>query len=348
MPRDLVSFLSSALAGAAGLVSSLALSDARSLRYDAPEGCPSETDFVRAVAARGADFEPGTGQRRFEVTIAPDGEGYAGRFRVARHRDASTAREVHGSTCFEVMDGLAVITAIALQSSNPDESTLPTVGASPPPAVVEAEPSPASEKRASAPAPQARDDRDASGAVQLGPAFALTAFGGLSLGLVPSTPMPRYELSFTWATLEQRGNQARMLGPVMRLALALHGDVTYDSSSASTTFGAQSLTAGPCYAPIHDVRGFALLTCLELTAGMIGASSIDRETEEKHMETFAFGSVGGALEAEYNLGRHFHVALRAGANALVAPVVVEASGGRELFRSSRYTAYATLGLGGHF
>jgi hypothetical protein len=160
--------------------------------------------------------------------------------------------------------------------------------------------------------------------------------------------MPRYELSFTWATLEQRGNQGRLLGPVMRLALALHGNVTYDASTASTTLGAQSLTAGPCYAPIHDVRGFALLTCLELTAGMIGASSIDHETKAKHMETFAFGSVGGALEAEYNLGRHFHVALRAGASALVAPIAVDASDGRELFRSSRYTAYATLGLGGHF
>jgi hypothetical protein len=348
VPYDFASFLASALAGAVGLVSSLALSDAGSLRYDAPEGCPSKTDFVRAVAARGADFGPGTGQRRFEVAIAPDREGYAGRFRVARHRDASSAREVHGSTCFEVMDGLAVITAIALQSSTPDESTSTALSSLPPPAVVEAEPSTASEKGASTRVPRVRDDRDAPGTLQLGPAFALTAFGGLSLGLVPSTPMPRYELSFTWAALEQRGNQGRLLGPVMRLALSLHGDVTYDTSSASTSLGAQSLTAGPCYAPIHDARGFALLTCLELTAGMIGASSVDRETKQKHMETFAFGSVGGALEAEYNLGRHFHLALRAGASALIAPIVVEASDGHELFRSSRYTAYATVGLGGHF
>ena len=91
-----------------------------------------------------------------------------------------------------------------------------------------------------------------------------------------------------------------------------------------------------------------MLTCLELTAGMIGSSSIDRETNAKHVETFGFGSVGAALEAEYNLGRHFHVALRAGANALVAPIVVDGADRRELFRSSRYTAYATLGLGGHF
>jgi len=332
---------------AALLVSSLAWSDTGALHYQAPKDCPGETDFVRAVAVRGGHFEAGASQRRFEVTIAADGDGYAGRFRIARPQAVSTAREVHGATCFEVVDGLAVVTAIALQSSA-NESAATTLVSAEPVVVAETDASPVREAATTSPASRTPDERDGPRAVQLGPAFTVTGFGGLSFGMVPSTPMPRYELSLTWATLARQANQGRLLGPVMRFALGLHGNVTYDAGGASTTLGAQSLTAGPCYAPLYDERGFALLTCLELTAGLIGTSSVDRETNQKHTKTLGFGSVGGALEAEYNLGRHFHLALRSGANALVAPIVVEAADGRELFRSSRFTAYATLGLGGHF
>lgn len=348
MPHNFSFVLSSVPASAALLVSSLAWSDAGPLRYDAPKDCPGEHDFVRAVAVRGGHFEAGASKRRFEVTIAPDGDGYAGRFRIARQQAVSAAREVHGATCFEVMDGLAVVTAIALQSPANQERATTTLASAEPVAGTEPDPAPARAVAATAPTTRALDERDGPGTVQLGPAFTFTGFGGLTFGFVPSTPMPKYEVAVTWATLAREANRGRLLGPVMRVALGLHGNVTYDSGGARTALGAQSLTAGPCYAPLYDERGFALLGCLELTAGMIGTSSVDSETHQKRSKTLGFGSVGGALEAEYNLGRHFHLALRGGANALVAPIVVEAADGRELFRSSRFTAHATLGLGGHF
>jgi hypothetical protein len=330
------------------VVPSLASGDTGPLRYSAPAGCPGELDFVRAVAVRGGHFQAGDHDRSFEVTISEDGDGYAGRFRIARLQHSSTTREVRGSSCLEVMDGLAVVTALALQPPAHEAGQPPSPPATHGSALATTPPAPSSEATGPAPAPRPGSERDVPGEVQLGSAFTLTAFGGLSIGLVPSTPMPKYELALTWAALARQANHGRLLGPLLRVALGLHGDVTYDMGGASTTLGAQSLTAGPCYAPLYDEQGFALLTCLELSAGMIGTSTVDRQTNAKHTQTFGFGSVGGALEAEYNLGRHFHLALRAGASALVAPLVVDASDGTELFRSSRYTAYATLGLGGHF
>ena len=326
---------------AASLVTSAAWAEAASLSYRAPLDCPGEADFVRAVAARGGQFAAGKGsERRFQVTVAQDADGYVGSFRVGRPQGDSAERAVHAPICHEVVDGLAVAAALALQASpsHAAESTpSPPLGASPPVA-----PPPAP------PPSTLRDEGAAPERLALGPAFTLTAFGGLAFGLVPSTPMPRYEVSVTWASLAREGNRGRIVGPIMRLGLNLYGGVTYEVDGVSTKLGAQALTIGPCYAPLYDANGLVLMTCLDLAAGLMGTSSTDRETGATHSDSFGFGSVGAGLEAAYNIGRRFHVAFRAGASALVAPITVQGADGSELFRSSRYNGFATIGAGGHF
>jgi hypothetical protein len=324
------------LSVAASLVTSAVWAEAASLSYRAPLDCPGEADFVRAVAARGGQFAAGAGgERRFQVTIARDAGGYVGSFRVGRPQGDSAERAVHAPSCHEVVDGLAVAAALALQASPPHAAeSVP----SPPPVAPPLAPQP----------PTRRDEGAAPERLSLGPAFTLTAFGGLAFGLVPSTPMPRYELSVTWASLAHEANRGRIVGPLMRLGLNLYGGVTHEMNGISTKLGAQALTVGPCYAPLYDDRGLVLMTCLDLTAGLMGASSTDRETGAANSDSFGFGSVGASLEAAYNIGRHFHVAFRAGSNALVAPISVKGADGSELFRSSRYNGFATFGAGGHF
>jgi hypothetical protein len=321
---------------AASLLPSFAWAEAASLSYRAPLDCPDEADFVRAVAARGRQFAAGAGsERRFQVTIAKDASGYVGSFRVGRPQGDSAERAVHAPSCHEVVDGLAVAAALALQASSPEAAQ----AAPSPPSVVP--------PLARQP-PTRRDEGAAPERLALGPAFSLTAFGGLAFGFVPSTPMPRYELAVTWASLAREANRGRIVGPVMRLGLNLYGGVSYEMNGVSTNLGAQALTVGPCYAPFYDEQGLVLMTCLDLAAGLMGASSTDRETGAAHSDSFGFGSVGAGLEAAYNIGRHFHFAFRAGANALVAPISVKGADGSELFRSSRYNGFATIGAGGHF
>jgi len=321
---------------AASLVTSVAAAEAASLNYRAPLDCPGEADFVRAVAARGGQFDAdGGSERRFQVTVAKGASGYAGSFRVRRPQGDSAERAVHAPSCHEVVDGLAVAAALALKAS-PSHAPEPVPAL--PPAAPPLAPQP----------PTLRDEGAAPERLALGPAFTLTAFGGLAFGLVPSTPMPRYELSVTWASLAREANRGRIVGPVMRLGLNLYGGVTHEMNGISTKLGAQALTVGPCYAPLYDDRGLVLMTCLDLTAGLMGAASTDRETGATHSDSFGFGSIGAGLEAAYNIGRHFHVAFRAGAHALVAPIAVKGADGSELFRSSRYNGFATIGAGGHF
>ena len=89
------------------------------LAYEAPDGCPAQRDFVAAVAARGAEFDgPGSAgaSRVMVVAIRKNAGGFSGAFQVRDEQAASNKREVHGPSCGEVVDALAVVTAIALRS----------------------------------------------------------------------------------------------------------------------------------------------------------------------------------------------------------------------------------------
>src|SRR4051794_11546974 len=88
------------------------------LAYDAPGDCPSRAQFAAAVSARGAELaaaDPTADDRVMVVSINKEGDGYGGAFHVRDSRGATGKREVHGRSCTEVADALAVVTAIALR-----------------------------------------------------------------------------------------------------------------------------------------------------------------------------------------------------------------------------------------
>src|SRR5688572_21629525 len=89
-----------------------------SLSYQAPEGCPTQAAFTAAVESRGASLTAGWNgaPRQPSVQIRRDADGFSGTFQLGEGQAASGLRRVHGATCAEVSEALAVVTAIALQT----------------------------------------------------------------------------------------------------------------------------------------------------------------------------------------------------------------------------------------
>jgi hypothetical protein len=104
------------------------------LEYDAAEGCPSRETFVAGLRARTGHFEltlAGPQATTYRVTLRAGDES---RGRV-ESRDASGAelvQELHGGTCGEVADALALVLALALDARATELSAL-LVAPPPPP-----------------------------------------------------------------------------------------------------------------------------------------------------------------------------------------------------------------------
>src|ERR1019366_4712684 len=99
--------------------------------YTAGDGCPSGAEFGAAVAARGRTIHVGDdGRATAHVSIAPDpAGGYRGTLRMGAS-DPGT-RDVHGASCREVVDALAVVMVSSLGPAG-SPPLPPRAGAAPP------------------------------------------------------------------------------------------------------------------------------------------------------------------------------------------------------------------------
>lgn len=199
--------------------SSALVTSADRLTYEAPPGCPSEPEFVAAVAARGADIgrPQATDHRRLVVSIRRGAAGFEGAFHVRDGRDATNNREVAGPSCAEVADALAMVTAIALDTAAQAGAG---AGAPPSPAVVAAAPETSATRGGTGSAAgsslaRAQDGLRGStrifparsetlqvhaGALHFDLARTVTIHAGASAGLIPSVVLPRYDLSMVAAS----------------------------------------------------------------------------------------------------------------------------------------------------
>lgn len=114
------------------------------LRYDAPPTCPDEGAFLdrmRARARRIRRADPSERARAITVSITgpEDDESFAGRVVVEGEGGAEPTRDVAGDTCEEVVDALALISALSIGRDVPPSEVM-----APPPAPTTppAEPSP--------------------------------------------------------------------------------------------------------------------------------------------------------------------------------------------------------------
>jgi hypothetical protein len=358
------------LVSSAVALPSLAAADASvSLAYEAPEGCPTQPDFVAAVAARGGAFDGQgatgvTGSHRvMVVAIRRDNHGVTGAFQVREAETATNKREVHGQSCGEVVDALAVVTAIALRADAdadaagvvaPAAVVAPPVAppvATPSPPKGPAEPPPADRLRGSTRIFPPRTEKVEVGAgtirFELQRNYTLSA--GVVVGMIHSLVIPRYDLTFVVAPFVTTPEGAqRIPGLVFQLRLSALGPSTYRSLDTTTDVSGFSFGIGLCQSPRYDTRGLMLLFCGEYGGGLMGLETKGVGGSQIQSKNAGYGTINVGGEIQYSLGSIFHVGAKIGGSLNVGDVTAEREDGSQIFKTSVLSAYGLLGIGLHF
>jgi hypothetical protein len=371
------SFLASAACGAALSLLGPAARAAAPVRlaYQAPAGCPTQSGFEAAVRARGTSLgaraaatgAAGEGERWLQVVIEQHASGFTGALQVRDGEQTSERREVHGPSCAEVSDALAVVTAIALSA---DANPLPVVGSVPansPGANSPTAAAPAASSLAAAPAvavpsaPPAAPERSVhvlrwSDSVDV-PAGKLgfeqlrgyTLSAGAALGVIPGVTLPRFDFAVTSASLVKTPGDADYLLGGFRIRWSFLGVGTHRSPGFSTGVWGIKAGFGGCGALLYDPRGLILSICPEIAAGAMAVETKDDATGSvTQNKTVGIGTASLELASQYNIGSLFHLDLHAGGEMWVGKLTAERPDGTRLFESSTFNAYLLAGLGLHF
>ena len=338
------------------------------LVYGAPNGCATQAEFEASVAERGGQFDregaPGA-SRQLRVAIERVRDGFSGSFQALEAGGGSAVRQVQGATCEEVVSALAVVTAIELRGEDeaasrdaqPEPRRAPPVAreTSPPPAgnpppAHQPDPAPRDEGhfRASSPGGPKKIEV-AAGTLRIDLARSITLFAGGELGLLPSTVLPRYDLSFSGASfVTTPEGKNYLVGVIPRVRLSYIGQGTYHASDVSVSGQAVSAALGLCWSPMYDTRALVALLCSEYAIGAMQLKSRDALGNLIRTQSPAFQTVGLGVEAEYNLGSLLHVGLKLGVDVPIQPLSAERPNGSRIFQSSTFPSYGMLGAGLHF
>lgn len=107
------------------------------LHFEAPVSCAEREQFLAHIRARlGTDWEafPGELARTIHVKVTLADHRYVARMELQDARGQQVARAVSGSRCEQVIEGIALVTVLAIQAQlkQPDESELPAAATKPP------------------------------------------------------------------------------------------------------------------------------------------------------------------------------------------------------------------------
>jgi hypothetical protein len=104
--------------------------------YRAPEGCPDERTFVERVAARIESTrlasQSDTGASTMAVDVSVRDTESSGRLEFVDSSGETVARTVSGRSCDEIVSGLALIAALAIEARVTTEPAAPPPAAEPP------------------------------------------------------------------------------------------------------------------------------------------------------------------------------------------------------------------------
>lgn len=329
--------------------------DRVALLYEAPAGCPSEADFQAAVEGRGGHFAgasaPGSAHA-LHVAIRAQDTGFLGTLRATNEDATSALREVHGATCAEVTDALAVVSASALNQQTEAPPAAHTLEA---PAAVETQAtapiSPTEGQgrlRSTGHVLNARIPVSA-GTLRFDKARAVTLFAGAQSGVLPHTLVPRFDLSLTSASFVTTPDGKSFLdGVIPRLHLSYLGPATYRTVDASAEVQGFTVALGLCWSPIYDTRGLIAVLCGEYGAGVMQIKAKDSAGKLTRSENSGLGFAGLGVETQYNLGSLVHVGLKLGADFMAGSFGAERPDGSAIFQSSGVMGYGMLGIGLHF
>jgi hypothetical protein len=336
------------------------------LAYDAPAGCPSESEFVAAVTARGADFDAARATpvaQVMVVSISRAQDGFAGAFQVRDAREATNKREVRGASCREVADALAVVTAIALQGGAGEGGEAPAAPAPqpPPPAAADSQSTPAAAP-AAAPPPSVRLRAHTqwrpptsvtvpAGTVRFDMGGTIGVYAGATVGLIPSLVVPQYDFSVVAAPFVTTPDGAqRIHGIILKLDGGIWGPATYkagDTKDTRTDLWGVYVDWNVCLSPTYDTEGLVVLFCF---GGGGGALTMDTSADgmgtAEQIVGFARADLSGVLQ--YYLGAGFHVGAQLRGGAEVGQIAAERADGSSVFSTSPTgSVEVLLGVGFH-
>jgi hypothetical protein len=326
------------------------------LSYEAPAGCPTRPEFSETVSSHDGDLGAGDATdpgRVLVVSIRKQSGVFIGSFQIRRPSGITNPREVRGPSCSEVADALAMVTAIALRPQPSQPAGDPPA---PPP------PSSAQPPHDPPPAPPVSDRL--VGHTQILPARTQTervdagdlrfdlvrtatiGFGG-TWGLIPSTILPTYALTLTFANFATLpSGRQRLVGLVYQLDVNLLGSATYRTADTNTSIAGGSFAMSLCQSPRYDSRGLSMLLCLGYGGGGLALATKAPDGTSIASKTVGFGQVVATVELQYNLSAHVLVSARLG-GAISAGDTITAEGlnGSRIFQSSPWSAFGTLNVG---
>ncbi len=256
--------------------------------YRGPPECHGAWEFSRQLSARTPRVRPaaaGEPSLTFWVLIAPADRGVLGRFWVAEADGTfSTAREVPGRDCHEVIAAMALIGAILL---DPNASTAP-LPSGPPPVVGSPPELP--------PPPE----------WALGAGVGLLAQSAVAPGLSPGLA-----IHADWTPWE-----AAWLAPQVRLALLHVRGRTEKVASGSADFEWWAARLSGCPVSWGVEATFWLRPCLLLEAGELSGQGF--ATRDPRSASAFWAAVGGLVRAELSLERALVLGLDLG---VILPLV---------------------------
>jgi hypothetical protein len=227
------------------------------IEYAAPGQCPQQTDFQSRVSARTplARFtgEPGAGSVRIDVRAAAS--GYSGRLTMKIGSGPVRVREFESAECADVVDALALVTALAIDPHAAWTAPLsPTAPAAPAPLE---SPTPSS-SRVSGPTSRT------------GSPCGYRVNDGAELVLL--TALAPGELAGATAFVELESSCPGLLAPSFRGSMLFAQNGVFESASARFALIAERLEV--CPARIGP-REASLRGCLVTDVGLLRGRGID-------------------------------------------------------------------------
>lgn len=336
------------------------------LDYAAVTGCPTDTEFVAAVRARGGNVElGGDATNAIVVAIESASDGYRGTVRVRNVGQSSDAREVRSTACREVADGLAIVTALASQTGSlPDATADASSPAAPPPPAAPPAPPPAAE---TTPPPRATGKPAAatrlrsvgqfhdetltvsSGELRIRSDTAISLAGGALFGIGPGTVIPRFDLSIARTNFVTTPDGAgHIIGGVPRTRWTVLTPTEYRKDGWTGRFFALKASLGGCTQLAYDLQGFVVLFCGEIGVGIANLTTQDPTGQTTRDELVSFGSGGVDFDARYNFGRSFYAGLTLGGEGWINQLKAVKTDGSEIFHTNPVGGFAMAGIGLHF
>jgi len=319
------------------------------LAYEAPPVCPSKSEFLEAVAARGVPLPETAGDRRMEISIRQAAGAFSGSFQIRDGDATSGQRELHAAGCRDVSNGLAIVPAIALGA---DPSTSSPAIVTPPPAASPALPTPTSSPRQEERVRKSADMFTGTvevpaGTLRFQSLLTATLTGGAVVGMIPTLVVPRYDLTLFRGNFATTPNAfTYLVGPILQARISYLGDRTFRSPDgyASSVRGFGFGMSG-CRAPVYDTHGLTILGCIEYSAGVMRIDTKNALGMQTESKTVALAAVGIEGEATYALAGRLILSAKLGGDLSFSKVSADRSDGTAIFQSQPFSAHVLLGVG---